>query len=361
MILVAVSILTTMLVVVTVLPMSRRQAWWARNGDFPRLEFTTFGLLLIAAALILLDRSKASTWVLVALNLACVAYQAWWILPFTVLYPKEVRAARDSHVDKRFRIMVANVLMSNRNAAGLLAIVADQDPDVLVAVETSLWWEEQLAVLAERYPYTMKCPLENRYGMHVYSRLRLDDPEISFLVEDKHPSMHALVALRSGKRIALHCLHPSPPSPTEHDFSKVRDAELLIVGKSVAKSRLPIIVTGDMNDVAWSATTRLFRKISGLLDPRVGRGMFNTFHAKYFFVRWPLDHLFHSQHFTLARIARLPGYGSDHFPILIELMYEPDRGEDQGGLDAEAEDREWANEKIAEKSARSSDVPTPGR
>ena len=65
-------------------------------------------------------------------------------------------------------------------------------------------------------------------------------------------------------------------------------------------------------------------RISGLLDPRKGRGFFNTFHASYFFMRWPLDHLFHSNEFSVKRIERLAKYGSDHFALLTELVYNPD-------------------------------------
>ncbi|WP_354429427.1 MULTISPECIES: endonuclease/exonuclease/phosphatase family protein [unclassified Mucilaginibacter] len=57
--------------------------------------------------------------------------------------------------------------------------------------------------------------------------------------------------------------------------------------------------------------------LSGLLDRRRGRGFFNSFHAHYFFVRFPLDHAFISRHFKLNKIKRLSNYGSDHFPIFF--------------------------------------------
>jgi hypothetical protein len=95
------------------------------------------------------------------------------------------------------------------------------------------------------------------------------------------------------------------------------------VGREARQAPLPAVVGGDLNDVAWSHTTRLFQRLSGLLDPRVGRGLFATFPARFPCLRWPLDHLFHSASFTLSDLARLEGFGSDHLPILVELALEP--------------------------------------
>ena len=339
-------LLTLALLVLTLLPLSRAQAWWIRGGDFPRLQFFCAGLVLVVAELLFLDLSQTANLILIAAGVGCVLWQAWWIWPYTFLHPKEVKPAMTTGRERRIRVMMANVLMTNRNAPRLLEIIAAAKPDVLIAVETDQWWESQLAVLEGDYRYALKCPQSNKYGMHLYSKLPLTDAKISFLTEPDFPSMHALITLRSGERIRLHCLHPAPPSPTEKETSSQRDAELIIVGKQVADVPLPVLVTGDLNDVAWSATTRLFRKISGLLDPRVGRGMFNTFHAGHIFMRWPLDHLFHSRHFTLGTIQRLPYFGSDHFPILVELALEPDRGISQKGLDADRCDQAWAEEKV---------------
>ncbi len=355
------ALLTGLLVLMTVLPLWRHDAWWVRGLDFPRLQFMMLALGVLAADILLLDFSRQTSWLIDTLAFGCLSFHVAWILPYTRLFPVEVKAARKQNKANLIRIMTANVLTPNRNTDGLLDLVARHQPDVLVTLETDLWWEEKLSVLEQDYRYTMKCPLDNLYGMHVYSRLPLDDTAIQFLVEDDVPSMHALVVLRSNIKVRVHFLHPAPPSPTENLASSERDAEILVVGKSVSDESCPIIVTGDLNDVAWSATTRLFRKISGLLDPRIGRGMFNTFHAGYWFARWPLDHLFHSDHFTLTYIERLPSFGSDHFPMLVELMYDAAYGADQEGLQAEEDDLEWAESKMQAHDVEEADVHEPGK
>ena len=250
--------------------------------------------------------------------------------------------------------------MPNRDAHKLVALVNEYQPDVLVTLESNKWWESQLACLEVQMPETIKCPLNNLYGMHVYSRLPLHEKEISFLVEGDIPSMHAILELATGDRVRINFLHPAPPSPTENPESAERDAELVIVARSVAGSDQPIVVTGDLNDVAWSRTTRLFRKLSGLLDPRVGRGMFNTFHVGYPLLRWPLDHLFHSDHFTVLSIQRLPSIGSDHFPLLSRLAFTPAKSEAQDGLTADEDDKAFATSIARSQNVGNTDVPEPG-
>lgn len=354
------SVLTAIMTVLTLLPFCRCQAWWVRVWDFPRLQMAAIAIVLLVAELFLLPGGGG--WPLpggllttgdltVLLSLAYALYQAHWIIPYTRLWPVQVKRSR-LHNRPALKILTANVLMTNRDAHALLALVEKYQPDVLVALETDAWWQAQLDVLeSDRhgmpYAWQLKCPQDNLYGMHVYSRLPLKDAMIQYLVAEGIPSMHFRVALASGDEVVMHCLHPMPPSPTEDDESTNRDGELVAVGHCAARARYPTIVTGDLNDVAWSRTTRLFMKVSGLLDPRRGRGMFNTFHAGIPFLRWPLDHVFHSRDFTLVRMQRLPHIGSDHFPILAELALNPRVGRLQQPLELAAGDRLEAREKMA--------------
>ncbi len=348
------------ILIVTLLPMWRKTHWLVRGLDFPRLQFASLAALVLLAQVLIIDTSDSLVRLMMLSNVFCLIWQGWWIAPYTPLWAKEVKSCKADSQEPSISIMTANVLTPNRNAQALLDHVAQFQPDILVTLESDQWWETQLDTLSEQMPYSVKCPLDNLYGMHLYSRLPLHETEIAYLVEEDVPSIHGLVALANGSKIRLHCLHPAPPSPTENPESDERDAELMLIARSIADCPHPVLVTGDLNDVAWSATTRLFRKISKLLDPRVGRGMFNTYHADYPIIRWPLDHLFHSAHFCLANIKRLPPIGSDHFALFATLSFNETPVQSQSGLDAETEDKEWAREITQRQDVKKKDAPRPG-
>ena len=352
---------TALIVVLTVLPWSRHPAWWIRCLDFPRVQLAFLAALLLGAQVVWLDWGQVKSWALMTATGAAFVYHLAWIWPYTRLSPKEVKVAVPSAAPHRLSVLSSNVLMTNRRAGDLLRLVERWEPDLLVTLETNRWWEQQLEALHERYPHRLCCPLENLYGMHLYSKHPLVDPKIQFLVEEDKPSMHTLVRLPDGRHVQLHCLHPAPPSPTENESSSERDAELVMVGRAVANMPMPVLVTGDLNDVAWSTTTRLFRKLSGLLDPRIGRGTYSTFHTRYPFLRWPLDHFFHSRHFTLVRLERLVSIGSDHYPMYIELALGDPTAAEQAdeGLEPDEEDHEVADEKTAEEGVTPRQVHCP--
>lgn len=354
------ALFTAVILIATLMPLSRHTHWLIRGLDFPRLQFSIFTAALLVAHFTFLDIQTISTKGLIFCTCLCLIWQLWWILPYTRLWPKEVSQSINSEAEKQLSIITSNVLTPNRSADSLINLVNKHQPDVLVTLESDQWWEDRLQVLKQDMPYSIKCPLDNLYGMHVFSKLPISEEEICYLVEKDVPSIHAQLKLPSGDKVRFHFLHPAPPSPTENTESAERDAELMIVARSVAESNQPVIVTGDLNDVAWSATTRLFRKVSGLLDPRIGRGIFSTFHADYPLIRWPLDHLFHSQHFTLQGIQRLPSIGSDHFPLLTRLAYSPSQAHSQQGIEADAPEQQRSKDISKDQKVSKSDVPEPG-
>jgi endonuclease/exonuclease/phosphatase (EEP) superfamily protein YafD len=339
-------LLGCVLIGLTVLSRVRSPRWWVRYADFPRVQIAV-GLAAVLAAYAASYGVSGGLDAIFALAVAVALLdQGARIFPYTLLAPKEVMQARSRDRDGSIRILISNVLMENRRADDLLALVRETDPDVLLAVETDDWWHERLAALDEDYPHNLKQPQDNYYGMHLFSKLELRAPEVRFLVEDDVPSVRAGIRLRSDHWIEFYGVHPRPPEVQED--TEERDAEILIVGKQIRADGRPSIVAGDLNDVAWSHTTHLFQRISGTLDPRRGRGTFNTFHAQYPMLRWPLDHIFHEASFTLIRLERLRSIGSDHFPVFAALQYEPKAESHQEAPDADLEDHEEAREKIVE-------------
>lgn len=336
------------MVIATLLPLISKDHWCIRGFDFPRLQISVGIAVILIAYLLLPQEYQLADKILLAVLSLCFLYQVYMIYPYTPFSGSQVQQSSNHDDESTISLLCTNVLMDNRDSSKLKEVIRKTDPDIILAIETDKWWIEQLSEFEKGYPYSVKQPQNNMYGMALYSKLELLDPQIEFIVQDDIPSIHTNAKLKYGIAVKLHCLHPRPPWPSGSDTSTERDVELLVVGKKIKDVNAPTIVLGDMNDVAWSKTNYLFQDISGLLDPRVGRGFYNTFHANYPFLRFPLDHFFHSNHFRLIDFKRLHHVGSDHFPVYIALSLEPDASLTQEELEADESAEKEANEKIEE-------------
>jgi endonuclease/exonuclease/phosphatase (EEP) superfamily protein YafD len=335
-------------VVMTAIPVLKHDAWWVRIFDFPRLQIAALLLIFLIALLAFGPDPLGFAGIVTGLVAVAFVAQLAQMLPYSRLWRKQIQGAEGGH--PTVTLLVSNVLMTNREADGLHAHIERHSPDLIVLDEPDAWWEDQMRRHEDAYPHAMRGASDNTYGMLFYSRLPLIEPEIHELLEEGIPSFHCWVRV-GERRVRLHLIHPKPPFPKESTSTTDRDAEIVLVGRMAAEEDEPVIVAGDLNDVAWSHSTRLFLRISRLLDPRIGRGMFNTFHAHYPFARWPLDHVFVSDHFKLVRMERLAGYGSDHFPVLIELELHPLPQPDNDASDVDADDYEEASE-VVDKALR---------
>ncbi|RFZ81161.1 endonuclease [Mucilaginibacter terrenus] len=331
----------------TLLSIIKHQYWIFRIFDYPRIQKLVLSVICLLLIVGFYDGNDVVFVVIIILMGANILYLALQVLPFTPLGKKQVLTAVADVPDQSVCVMIANVYEDNTNTSGCLREITKHDPDVILLLETNARWDNQTSTLGETYPYNVKVPLENTYGMLLYSKLPLENPEVKFLVEEDIPSIHTTIVLKSGQKIKLFCVHPTPPVPNENPRSTERDKELLLVADMAKASQLPVIVVGDLNDVAWSYTTELFLKMSGLIDPRRGRGFYNSFHAHYPFLRFPLDHAFISTDLKLKKMRRLSNFNSDHFPIYINLQYEARAVNQQESMTPDADDLEIAKEKKA--------------
>ena len=338
----------------TALNVTRSPHWYPRGWDFPRLLTLGMAVGTATAWRRFLWKGRPVDYAVAGSMAAVAGWQVMKIGRYLPVAPRPVKRARRVAPEDRLRVVVSNVLQCNEQYARWLRVVRAQDPDVIVALEPDEAWAEALRPLHFAYPYRVSEPRDNCYGMIVLSRLPLHDTEIKHLVQDDIPSIHTRIELRNGEEVWLHALHPRPPEPLRNQDSAPRDSELVHMAREIEKAPdLPRIVCGDLNDVAWSYSTRLFLRVSGLLDPREGRGLFNTFNANYPHpFRWPLDHVFHSGHFRLIGLRVLPHVGSDHFPVRIDLAWAPPPGQVEETEEPSDRDRDEAQEVIDRQPPR---------
>lgn len=322
-------VLLIAVVVASLLPLLETNAWWIRFLDFPRLQFMAALVVLLLFFLAMRGRSGRIGWTVIIGTAVALGYHVYKLYPYSDRAEQSVLTEASCAQGQSIRIMSANVKRRNESADVFLEQVARVDPDVLLVMETDAWWDERLSVLADTFPNRIQNIPEDHafYGMHLMSKLELISPEFRFLFDAYTPTAFTQLRLPGGDVMDFIGLHPRPPLPWSQPTT-MRDAHILSAALDARASRTPTVLAGDFNAVPWERVTRRAIRVGGLLDPRVGRGLYPTYDTKSLVISWPLDHILFQPAFTLLGFQTLPEFGSDHRAVVATLCHQPTAARD---------------------------------
>ncbi len=353
-------------------PFVRTGLWFVRVWDFPRLQLASLTVVPAIPLFVLLARGSHQTQAVIAL-LVLTALALWGLcqlLPFTRLWPKEVDDLGSIGEGSTVSILIANICYESERHESVAQAILEADAEVLLLIEINGVWHDALGSVRDRYPHRVESIAGEGLGLALWSTHELRNGRIEHILEARRPSIHADIELGDGRAIRFVGLHPTPPAlrdSTGEDRrdSRVRDGELVLLARHIADDpHQNWVVAGDFNDVAWSHTTRLFKRLSGLLDPRVGRALLNTYHAGHPLLRYPVDHLFVAPGFHVGGLERVRLPGSDHFGVLARLHLELMSEAKPASPVADTEDHQEANDAVEEgvqdAQERSVAVVSPG-
>jgi endonuclease/exonuclease/phosphatase (EEP) superfamily protein YafD len=207
--------------------------------------------------------------------------------------------------------LVANVLTSNIHHDELIALIRERNPDVIGLVETDTRWLKALDEPLRGYPHRVLHPREDNFGIALYSRVPLIDPQVrsSNIV----PTITASIEMgdRQVDIVLVHVL-----LPVSQDYTRDRNEQLADLGALRARPGHGLVIAGDFNATPYSPA---FRKSFPRAEFVRAGGIEGTFPAgAYPLLRIPIDHVIAAGSVTVRRKLERD-IGSDHLPFMVEL------------------------------------------
>lgn len=341
-------LISIILIIASILPIIPNQHWVFRICEFARLQILVAQILMLIVGILIYHHLPTYVVMTQCLLVIFIINHAVLLTPYMPVR-NIFKKAKTRNNPNSISILSFNVYQYNKEYQKFIDLVNEVKPDIFLTMESNSDWEQAMSVLDAEYPYRKKVALENTYGIHFYSKIKVDDCKVNYFMADDLPSIEAILTTDTNEKLTFFGTHPPPPSPTEEDTSKERDGEIIKIGEKVKQYNNSVLVVGDFNNVAWSKSSKLFKKISGLIDPRIGRGFFSTYHAKYRLLRFPIDLLFHSNSISIEEFKTLKNIGSDHLPLYCRFFIDPKRDKKEKNEEPlDAEDLEEAQEMVEE-------------
>lgn len=303
------------------------QHWVFRTIEFAKIQLSFIQFLVLVVLAIQFQSLDKLTIVFGILLFGSWIHNLFILFHFTVFYPSESKTLETN--TKPISFLSVNVYQYNTEYELLINLIKQLKPDILLTMESDIKWENALKEIEGLFSNYKKVSQDDTYGMHFYTKLNTENIKVNYNVAEDVPQIEADLKTHEGIQFKFFGVHPPPPSPTEEETSKERDADILVLAKKIKSLKKPCMVVGDFNNVAWSTSSKLFKKTAQLLDPRIGRGFISTFHAKYLFFRFPIDLIFHSKSIYVQKLKTEKAINSDHFPLYGEFVIKSDADKQQ--------------------------------
>lgn len=232
-----------------------------------------------------------------------------------VRVPAEPEPARASG---KVRIVALNVHTGNARHDLVESFLRASEADVILLTEVDERWLTQLAGLTNRWPHRLVEPRDDNFGIALFSRWPLAHERVMTLGLAELPSLEAQVCL-PDRRLWLLGTHPVPPANATH--AAWRDDQLAAVGQRAGELSGPRVLLGDLNATPWSPAFRRLEARSGLGDSLRGRGYQASWPVGVPLFGIPLDHALVSPDIRVLSRRLGPSVGSDHRPLVLELVW----------------------------------------
>jgi len=144
-------------------------------------------------------------------------------------------------------------LPQSSSAERFLRAVKEMSPDIVGHARSRLpGGKSSWNSLEDRYPHTLKCALDNLLWHACVFTPPCTTGRIEFLVEVNVPPCTRVEPASGDCHSRCHFLHPRRPAQPKMKSPPSANAEPDQVAKSLQDYKKPVLVTGDLNDVAWS-------------------------------------------------------------------------------------------------------------
>jgi endonuclease/exonuclease/phosphatase (EEP) superfamily protein YafD len=302
-------LLTLSLLVASLLAATARVFWLGDLAVHFPVQYA--GLALIAFLLFIAGRRPL--WAALALTLAAVNIMN--AAPGLSTRPPVIpKGATDPvHV----RLVAVNVFYRNHDYARVASFIHDEKADAVVLVEMTADWRRALATVEAQFPYRYRTRGVGSRGVDLWSRLPMKDSAELPLESAGEPAIQATL-MASGHPLRVFAVHTSwPVAPAS---AARRNRQLVLLAQHARATALPLVALGDFNVSPFSPHFRRLLADGNLRSAAAGFGWQPT---------WPtflppagiqIDHGFVNPAVAVQSFRRGPGNGSDHRPVVMDLV-----------------------------------------